>query len=423
MFRRKETARGQNERVAEEVAALRQQLAESESLVAQLQADNAGLQADNAELRQRLEDLERRLGLDSSTSSKPPSSDGLRKPPARRRTSSLRRKSKRKSGGQPGHKGTTLRQTAAPDHVEEHWPEQCGDCGAPLAAADAVGQPVARQVFDLPEPQPLEATEHRAHACRCGQCGSTTRAAFPEGVKAPAQVRPASGGDGGLPAELPLPARGPAGRVAAGAVRRDAVRGDRGGDDGQGGGALAGFAERIGAWIGTVARVKHLDETGFRICGRTQWLHVLCTPLLTFYRTSARRGAVGEGLTGCLVHDHWASYFRLGGVLHGLCNAHHLRELQALVKIDKGGLGEAHAAAAATGGPGGADRAGAGGAAAAVAAGADPATLRPRCWKRRWRTTGGWSRWPAASAGGRSAGRGTTWPSGCGTARRRRYAS
>ena len=96
-----------------------------------------------------------------------------------------------------------------------------------------------------------------------------------------------------------------------------------------------GFAERIGAWIGTVARVKHLDETGFRICGRTQWLHVLCTPLLTFYRTSARRGAVGEGLTGCLVHDHWASYFRLGGVLHGLCNAHHLRELQALVKIDK----------------------------------------------------------------------------------------
>ena len=349
MFRRKETARGQNERVAEEVAALRQQLAESASRVAQLEADNAGLQADNAglqadnaqlqadnaELRQRLEDLERRLGLDSSTSSKPPSSDGLRKPPARRRTSSLRRKSKRKSGGQPGHKGATLRQTAAPDHVEEHWPEQCGDCGAPLAAADAVGQPVARQVFDLPEPQPLEATEHRAHACRCGQCGSTTRAAFPEGVKAPAQYGPRLAATAVylqnfhfLPEDRLAELLRELFDVTLCAATVAAMTG-------KAAERWRGFAERIGAWIGTVARVKHLDETGFRICGRTQWLHVLCTPLLTFYRTSARRGAVGEGLTGCLVHDHWASYFRLGGVLHGLCNAHHLRELQALVKIDK----------------------------------------------------------------------------------------
>ena len=183
MFRRKETAGGQDERLAEEVAALRQQLAQSASRVAQLEADNA-------ELRQRLEELERRLGLNSRTSSKPPSSDGPRKPPARRRTRSLRRKSKRKSGGQPGHKGTTLRRTATPDHVEEHWPQQCSDCGAPLSATDRVGRPVARQVFDLPRPQPLEATEHRAHACRCGQCGRTTRAAFPQGVQAPAQYGP-----------------------------------------------------------------------------------------------------------------------------------------------------------------------------------------------------------------------------------------
>ena len=310
------------------------------------QADSKGLGKDyrpvgrkerQARVRRglRLQYLERRLGLDSSTSSKPPSSDGLRKPPARRRTSSLRRKSKRKSGGQPGHKGTTLRQTAAPDHVEEHWPEQCGDCGAPLAAADAVGQPVARQVFDLPEPQPLEATEHRAHACRCGQCGSTTRAAFPEGVKAPAQYGPRLAATAVylqnfhfLPEDRLAELLRELFDVTLCAATVAAMTG-------KAAERWRGFAERIGAWIGTVARVKHLDETGFPICGRTQWLHVLCTPLLTFYRTSARRGAVGEGLTGCLVHDHWASYFRLGGVLHGLCNAHHLRELQALVKIDK----------------------------------------------------------------------------------------
>ena len=46
---------------------------------------------------------------------------------------------------------------------------------------------VSRQVFDLPEPQPLIVTEHRAHGCRCAACGSQTRAGFPAWVNAPVQ--------------------------------------------------------------------------------------------------------------------------------------------------------------------------------------------------------------------------------------------
>ena len=81
--------------------------------------------------------------------------------------------------------------------------------------------------------------------------------------------------------------------------------------------------------------METLDETGFRVGGRTEWLHVICTPHLAAYRVDARRGFLFEGVSGVAVHDRWQCYWKLEGVEHGLCNAHHLRELQALVELDK----------------------------------------------------------------------------------------
>lgn len=83
------------------------------------------------------------------------------------------------------------------------------------------------------------------------------------------------------------------------------------------------------------APVKHMDETGFRIGGRTQWLHVVSTLWLTFYRISAKRGSLLDNVAGVVVHDHWKPYYTLENVSHALCNAHHLRELKALVEIEK----------------------------------------------------------------------------------------
>ena len=75
--------------------------------------------------------------------------------------------------------------------------------------------------------------------------------------------------------------------------------------------------------------------TGLRIGGNTQWLHIASTMLLTFYRVSARRGSLLAQVVGIVVHDHWHPYYTMTGVLHALCNAHHLRELKALVEIEK----------------------------------------------------------------------------------------
>src|SRR5215218_5635915 len=283
-----------------------------------------------AGLRERIAELERRLGLNSGNSGKPPSSDGLKKPP---RVGNLRQPSGKQTGGQPGHPGKTLRRTETPDTTVDHYPPACTACGAALTAAMATDH-VARQVFDLPEPRPLIVTEHRAYACRCAACGRQTRAAFPAGVTAPVQygTRVAAFVLYLLHYQL-LPEKRLAEVMAdlfgvtlvtatIARISRDAAR------------RCQGFADAVRDHV-AAAPVKHLDETGFRIGGKTQWLHIASTVLLTFYRVSPKRGSLMAGVSGIVVHDHWKPYYKLTGVLHALCNAHHLRGLKALVDIEK----------------------------------------------------------------------------------------
>ena len=271
-----------------------------DELITRLLAQEERHQAALAAMQARIAELERRLGLNSSNSGKPPSSDGLKKP---LRVRSLREGSGKKSGGQKGHPGETLRQSETPDAVIDHYPPTCAACGAPLSAVMATGY-VARQVFDLPEPRPLVVTEHRAHGCCCAGCGAQTRAAFPDGVSAPVQYGKRIGAFVLylLHYQL-LPEQRLAALMAdlfgvhlvtATIVRISQDCAER----------FLGFAETVRNRV-AAAPVKHLDETGFRIGGKTQWLHVASTMLLTFYRVAAKRGSLLENITGIVVHDHW----------------------------------------------------------------------------------------------------------------------
>ena len=164
-----------------------------------------------------------------------------------------------------------------------------------------------RQVFDLPEPRPLIVTEHRAHACRCARCGTETRAAFPEHVTAPAQYGPRIASIVVYLLHFQfLPEKRLAALMAdlfgvhlvtatiASMSRNWAGRFQ---------GVAAALRDRVAA-----AAVKHMDETGFRIGGKTQWLHVASTVWLTFYRVSPKRGSLLDNVLGIVVHDHWKPY-------------------------------------------------------------------------------------------------------------------
>lgn len=305
--------------------------AEAEAVIASLRAELEQRDAVIEQLLERVAALEARLGKNSSNSSKPPSSDNpFAKPPPR----SLRKSSGRRPGKQPGQPGIGLEARAEPDRVEVHVPGCCSGCGGDLGEAELVAEQ-RRQVFDLPAIR-VEVTEHRAQTRRC-VCGQQTTASFPAAATAPTCY-----GAGVAAVATYLLARQhlPVARTAELLAVCFGARVSTGWLAGLLPGAearLAGFTRLTREQL-RAAPVAHFDETGARVAGKLWWVHVASTDTLTSYHRASGRGKdsmnlgqVLPGFDGIAIHDGLNSYQGYD-LTHGLCNAHHLRELVALTE-------------------------------------------------------------------------------------------
>ena len=295
-------------------------------VLCQLSSQVELLQKQMVELEKEVQRLKDQLAKNSRNSSKPPSSDGLKKPSPK----SLRPRGKRKPGGQKGHSGFTLKMVDNPDYSVLYPVNRCQRCGHRLADEASIDVE-KRQVFDIP-PIQMGVTEHKAQIKECSHCGHLNKAAFPEQVKAPVQYGPRLKAIAVYLRQYQLL---PYNRTRE--LFRDLFSTDLSE------GTLTNITDTCSEFLQEPldeirnqleqSPVVNFDETGSSVYGKRQWLHSASTPNLTYYEIHPKRGShamdqidILPNFKGRAIHDFWKPYFKYN-CNHGLCNAHHLREL------------------------------------------------------------------------------------------------
>ena len=246
-------------------------------------------------------------------------------PPSRRYKPRLPPSEDAKRGAPEGHKGAT-REDPDPTLRVELVKETCEHCKARLPKPFWVER---KLVEEIPEPQPVEVTEYLISHYLCSSCGEHVSADGPNlgrfGPRTCAHV-----------ALLKFSDRLPHAKVAQALARQfnlevtpptvlsitnrvsDAVQ------------------HKYDALRKQLLKEKyiHIDETSLRVAGRTYWVWVFCTNMLTFYVIQPTRGGrVVEELLhdykGVVVTDGYKVYQKMGSAQQR-CWAHLLREAEWL---------------------------------------------------------------------------------------------
>lgn len=271
--------------------------------------------------------------LNSRNSSVPPSQESIA---ARelRRTSSLRKPSNKPSGGQPGHKGSTLQTSDTPDRIIKHEPQYCKCCGRSLE--DVQYRKVRkRQIVDIKFVVETTEDQYYEKVCSCGTVNNcdapNCRIKYGNNIRALVTY---------LSVVQCIPFKRIAEflsdifgrRISQGTVQdileENSAKADKPYEE---------IRRRVEA-----SPVVGADETGAAVGRELHWNWIFQTPQLTYVYQMKSRGQKAidsrfpNGLpNSTLVTDRHSSYFNMDVKNHQVCLAHLLRNAEYLNQLDE----------------------------------------------------------------------------------------
>ena len=330
----------------EEIGRLNRVICQKDKKIHNLKVELASSKSDLADAKTRIKELEgeepaeedesssssEKPEKNSSNSSVPPSQESIA---ARelRRTKSLRKPSGKPSGGQPGHKGSTLQSVCTPDRIIKHEPAYCKCCGRPL---DGIESRKIRKTQIVDIKFVVETTEEQYYekVCQCGcvnNCDAPNcRIKYGDNIRAlvsylnVVQCIPFK-----RIAELISDLCGQ--RISEGTVQNilkgNSAKSDKAYDE---------IRKRI-----ECAPVVGADETGAAVGKQLHWNWIFQTDALTYVYQLKSRGqeAVDSKFPNGLPHstlvtDRKQTYFKMNVKDHQVCLAHLLRNAEYLNELD-----------------------------------------------------------------------------------------
>lgn len=265
--------------------------------------------------------------LNSKNSSKPPSTDPNREKKAKA-------EGKKKPGGQNGHKGQNLSPVTDPDEIIEI---KLDKDTLPKGNYIEAGYE-ARQVVDIKIGRFV--TEYQAQTLR-SESGKKYTASFPEGVTQKIQYGASVKAHSAYMSGFQMIPYNRIEDYFADQMKTPLSAGSIFNFNQEAYDKLELFDSIVKAQLIKSERINS-DETGINIGGKRKWLHVAADDLWAYFYPHNKRGSeamdeigILPQFKGVLCHDHWNSYYTYTSCLHSLCNAHHLRELEAVVEFNK----------------------------------------------------------------------------------------
>ena len=307
-----------------ELAEAKSELAEAKSRIRELEGD--GDEEDDSS------NAPGKPEKNSGNSSIPPTRESIA---ARelRRTKSLRKPSGKPSGGQPGHKGSTLQSVGTPDRIVRHEPAYCRCCGRPLEGVQ-YRKIRKTQVVDIRFVVEASEEQYYEKVCECGcvnNCGAPNcRIRYGDNIRAlvtylnVVQCIPFK-----RIAELVSDLSGQ--KISEGTVQNILKENSAKADA-----AYEEIRKRL-----ENAPVVGADETGASVGKELHWNWIFQNDALTYVFQTKSRGMEAvdtkfpNGLPNTtLVTDRHQSYFKMKVKGHQVCLAHLLRNAEYLNELD-----------------------------------------------------------------------------------------